>query len=243
MLDHGALHRRRRHGAAVAIDVEAVGCHAQRYDLGAQLPQHGGRHLVGGAMGAVDHHLEPVEPEAFGEAAFDEFDVAAAGVVEPLGAAERVRRHAMRRRPVELALDRRLDLVGELVPVGAEQLDAVILERIVRGRDHDAEIGAQAARQHGDGRRRQRPDQHDIHAHGDEARGQRRLDHIAREPRVLADDDKMAMVAAAQDAACPHRHVERSLGGHRLAVGGAANPIGAEQLARHSSPLGQSPIR
>ena len=28
--------------------------------------------------------------------------------------------------------------------------------------------------------------------------GQRRLEHVAREPRVLADDDEMAVIAAAQ---------------------------------------------
>ena len=69
---------------------------------------------------------------------------------------------------------------------------------IVRGGDHDAEIGAQRARQHGDGRGRQRPDQHHIHAHRDETRGQRGLDHIARKPRILADDDAVAVLAAGE---------------------------------------------
>ncbi len=33
--------------------------------------------------------------------------------------------------------------------------------------------------------------------------GQRRLEHIAREPRVLADDDEVAVIAAPQHAGPP----------------------------------------
>ena len=62
------------------------------------------------------------------------------------------------------------DLVGELVAVRPEQLDAVVVIGIVRGRDHHADIGAQRARQHGDRRRRDRPEQEHIHAGGAEAR-------------------------------------------------------------------------
>ena len=71
---------------------------------------------------------------------------------------------------VEHALDARLDLVGQLVAVGAEQLDAVVVIRVVRGRDHDADIGAQRARQHGDRRGRDRAKQEHVHARRAEAR-------------------------------------------------------------------------
>ena len=144
--------------------------------------------------------LSPSRRRPLGEAALDEFDVAAAGVVEPLGAAELARRGARSLAAVlELRLDLRLDLVGELVAVGAEQLDAVVLEGIVRGRDHRRRDRRAAMRVSmaiagvGSG-----PDQHHVHAHRDEAGGQRRLEHVAGEPRVLADDDEMAMVAAPQ---------------------------------------------
>jgi hypothetical protein len=66
-----------------------------------------------------------------------------------------------------------LDLVGQLVAVRAEQLDAVVVERIVRGGDHDAEIGAHRARQHGDRRRRHRAEQQHVHADRGEAGDQR----------------------------------------------------------------------
>ena len=102
--------------------------------------------LVGGAIGAIDHDLEPVEAQPARKAVLDEFDIAAAGIVEPLGAAELLRPARAREQvSADLRLDGGLDLVRQLVAVRAEELDAVVLERIVRGRDHDAEIGAQAS--------------------------------------------------------------------------------------------------
>ncbi len=103
----------------------------------------------------------------------------------------------------------------------------------MRGRDHDAEIGPQRAGQHADRRRRQRAEQHHVHADRDEARGQRRLQHVARQPRVLADHDQMAMVAAGELRAGGHGDRQRGLGGDRLAVRRAADAVGAEKLATH----------
>ena len=77
-------------------------------------------------MGAIDDDAQAVEPQALGKALLDEFDVAAAGIVEPLGAAELGRGGAVRRALVETCLDPALELVGQLVAVAAEQLDAVI---------------------------------------------------------------------------------------------------------------------
>ena len=75
--------------------------------------------------------------------------------------------------------DLELGVVGELVAVRPEQLDAVIGEGIVRGGDHHAEIGAERAGQHGDGRRRHRPEQEHVHADGGEAGHERGFDHVA----------------------------------------------------------------
>ena len=82
-----------------------------------------------------------------------------------------------------------LDPVRKLVAVGREELDAIVLEGVVRRRNHDPQIGMQRAGQHGHRGRRHRPDQHHVHAHRDETRGQRRLEQVTRKPGVLADDD------------------------------------------------------
>ena len=44
--------------AALVVDVEAVRLVVDGDDLGAQLPQRVGRHLVGGAVGAIDHDAQ-----------------------------------------------------------------------------------------------------------------------------------------------------------------------------------------
>ncbi len=135
---------------------------------------------------------------------------------------------------VHQRLDLGFRLVGELVALGVEQLDAVVGEGIVRGGDHDAEIGSQRAREHGHGGRGHRPQQEDVHAHGGEARHQGRLDHVAREPRVLADHHAVrAPAAVGEQLAGRHADAERDLRGHGQPVGEAADAVGAEVLARH----------
>ncbi len=76
--------------AAAVVDVGAVGRHAERDDVGAELPQRLGRDVVGGAVGAIDDDLEPVEPQPLGEGRLGEVDVAAARVVDAPGAADQL---------------------------------------------------------------------------------------------------------------------------------------------------------
>jgi len=80
----------------------------------------------------------------------------------------------------------------------------------VRGRDHDADIGAQRTHQHGNRGRRDRTKQEHVHAGGTQARHHRVLDHVAGQSRVLAKHDAVAMAAA----------LERQAGGHadRIAI-------------------------
>ena len=157
---HLGDHRLGRGGADVLVDVETVGIDADGEDIGAQFPQRGRRDLVGGAIGAIDDDAQPFEAQLLREGALGEFDVARLRVIDAARAADLGRRgeavgEAVRHQLFDLGFA----LVGELLAVAIEQLDAVVVVGIVRGRDHHAEIGAQRARQHGDGRRRQRPEQ------------------------------------------------------------------------------------
>ncbi len=65
----------------------------------------------------------------------------------------------------------------------------------------------------------------------DDPRLQRALQHVARQARVLADDDAPGAILVAE--ALRHRlpQTQRHLGGHRIAVGDAADAVGAEQLS------------
>ena len=232
-LAHLAAELLRRGRAAVAVDVEAVGLDADRDHLGAELPQRLRHHPVGGAVGAVDHDAQAVEAHGARQRALGEFDVAVVHALDALGAAEV---GALGELLGEVGIDQRfdlvLDLVGELVAVRAEQLDAVVVVGIVRGRDHHAEIGAHRAREHADRRRRHRAGQQHVHADRGEARDQRGLDHVAGEPRVLADEHAVAVLAALEHEAGGLPDLERKLRRDH-AVGAAADAVGAEIFASH----------
>ena len=85
---HLARQRFGRGRADVEVDVDAVGLDADLDDFGAELPQRFGRHLVGGAVGAIDHHAHAFERDVARQRALGVFDVARRHVVDALGAAE-----------------------------------------------------------------------------------------------------------------------------------------------------------
>ena len=221
--------------ATLFIDVEAVRLNAKRHHFRAQFPKHRRRHAIGRAMGAIDDDLQPVEPQAARQCAFDEFDVTAGRILEPLGTAEPGRRGELETAVVHQVFDLRLVRVGELVAVGAKQLDTVIFERVVRRRNDDAEIGPQGPRQHGHRRCRHRADQDRIHAHRDEARGQCGFQHIAGKPGVLADDDLVPVVAAPKSLPGRHCQIQDRLRCDRIGVRFAAHTVGAEIFPAHRS--------
>ena len=122
--------------AATEIDVLAVGIDAQPDHVGAQLGQRVGGDLVGRAVGAIDHQLEPVEGHRARHAALEKHQVAADGVVDTRGLADFAGARAQmgERTVVEnQVLDPALGFVVELESFAGEELDAVVLERIMRG--------------------------------------------------------------------------------------------------------------
>ena len=82
----------RRRRAAILVDVEAVGIDAELDHLGAELPQRLGRHLVGRAVGAIDHDPDAVEAEVLGQRALGELDVALPRAVDAGRPADLLRR-------------------------------------------------------------------------------------------------------------------------------------------------------
>ena len=136
---------------------------------------------------------------------------------------------------VEQLLDLLFDVVGQLETVRAEQLDAVVLEQIVRRGNHHAEIGAHRFGQHRHRRRRHRAEQQHIHADRGKAGDHRVFDHVAGQPRVLADDDAMAMVAALEHEAGSLPYLHRQFRRDQP-VGASPDPVGPEIFAAHRSP-------
>ena len=92
------------------------------------------------AVGAVDRHAQTIERQVTRKRVLDEHVVATDRVVDTERLADLGRRRTeLRDRVVgEQPLDLELDVVGQLEPRGGEELDAVVLEGIVRPRDDRA---------------------------------------------------------------------------------------------------------
>jgi hypothetical protein len=106
---------------AIPVDVGAIGFDRHGHDVGAQLVQHLRRHLVSGAMGAIDDDFQTVEAKPAREGVLDEFDIAARCIFETPGTAEMMRPGEMIAEAViHQAFNLSLDLVGQFIAIGAE---------------------------------------------------------------------------------------------------------------------------
>ena len=131
--------------------------------LRAEVPERVRRDAGVGAVGAVDADVQAVEVAA--EAVGDVVAVAADRDLEVVDLAE----VGVARRLAEQRLDLLLGLVRELLPVAVEQLDAVVLGRVVRGGDDGAEV----EREQRDRRGRQHAREHRVPARRGDAGGER----------------------------------------------------------------------
>ena len=123
---------------------------------------------------------------------------------------------------LELVLDR----VVELQAVAVEHLEAVVVGRVVRGRDHDPGRVRPAPREKREGRRGHDADDVDVDAEARRAGRDGGHEHVARAARVLADED----APPGPDQVLRGRPAER-VGQGRLEVdvGDATDAVGAEQ--------------
>ena len=128
----------------------------------------------------------------------------------------------------EQLLDLLLGHVRELVPLRVEELDAVVLRRVVRRGDDDAEI----EREQRDRGSRQHAAEDAVAAGGDHAARERLLELDAGGARVAADEHLRRAGPERRGAA----EALDELGRDELAHD-AAHPIGAEVLACHDEAL------
>ena len=196
------------------FDPSGSGRHGR--DIGAELLEHRRRDRRESAVRAVDGDAKAAEVGA--EVLENVLGVPGSRVLCHLD------RAAAERRCIEECLDRLLVVVGELVALRVEELEAVVLGWVVRRGDHDAEILCQQCH----GRRRQ-----DTAADRDSPRR-----HDACDERLLEGRTGAARVATDEDppARRPHRRgspepldeIERQ----RLADN-ATNAIGSEVSTGH----------
>ena len=160
-----------------------------------------------------------------------EFLVARARLVDARRAPE-LARSARHRRLVEVLLDRALELIGELARRSlSKNLMPLSSYRLCEALMTTPKSHSKRLRHVGDARRRQRADQHHVDAGGDEAGFERRLEHVAGEPRVLADQHRAAF--GRQHARRGARQPQREIHRQRMLADAATHAIGAEVFTCH----------
>ena len=177
--------------------------------------------------------VRPLQVEA-GEALVEAAQVVLERAVEAADGADAAR---ARHRLVERLLDRRLGLVGELEAVAAEELDAVVAVRVVRGGDDDAEVEPVAADQQRRAGGREHAAEQRLAAGGGDPGRDGGLEHLARLAGVADDEHPRGRAGRALDAG-GGRAGERQgeIRGEELARD-AADPVRAEQTAGQGAAL------
>jgi hypothetical protein len=135
-----------------------------------------------------------------------------------------VHAHGPRTVLLQGGLHPRLQLVRQLPAVGTEELDAVVLHRVVGRGDHHARRTPQLPHQVRHRRGWEDPGLEDAGASGAESRHQGGLQHGARDPGVPGQQVR----PASQDRGCGAPHGQGQLG-PQGAVGYPADPVRPEQ--------------
>ena len=225
-------------GADARIDVEAVGRVADRRHFGAEFVKDGGRDVVGRPVGAVDENLESLEVGVPRDARLAEFDVAPRGVVETTGLAEFGGSDAGEA-PVHFLFHLEFHLVGEFRARAAEELDPVVVIRIVARRNHHARVEPQGPREIGDGGGRNRTAEKHVDARARKARFERGLQHVARNAGVLADQNRRTRSARTVPDRAPGRLTEpqHEVRSDRALAHLASHAVRAEVASAHNLPF------
>ena len=181
----------------------------------------------GRAVRAVDQHATPAaaRPEALDEPVHVGLRRAREHVGLPHARAGRQRVVG-----VDQVRDAVLLGVVQLEAVGAEELDPVVLERVVRRREHRAAVVAVLAHEHRHAGRGQHPGAQRAPARRGDAGAERVLEQRAGAARVAADQHRRRRRAALAGAADGRAaEPERELRAQRRRVGDAADAVGTEQ--------------
>ncbi len=221
-------------GAAVLVDVAAVGGGVGDVDGAVEGLEELRGDGAGGAVGAVEDDVAVVEGDA-GDGFEEEADVVGAVGFVDLGEGRVFGDGGVGGEDAgDFVLDGEFGCVGELVAVGAEDLDAVVLPGIVAGGDDDAGGEAVLAGEEGDGGGGEDAGGVDRGSGGAEAGGEGGGDPGAALAGVGAEDDAgvVAECGGEGDADCVDGAlVQRCLAGDR------SNSVCSKQLP-HADPSG-----
>ena len=208
--------------AHAVVDVETVGLVAHHIGGSAQSVEHALGDHPGAAVGAVQAHLPVLEGEHPQGDEVAHIAIAARHIVHR--AANMLPLCQRQGRPflaeqlqlaVQIVLDEGDGVLVHLLAGAVHELDAVVVERVMAGGDHDAAVEALRPGHIGHRRRGGDVEQIGVRAGGHQAGGQRVFKHIAAAAGVLADDhtDRAAVAAAAlRLAAVPAQEAAHLIG-------------------------------
>src|SRR4051812_34175356 len=216
VLPDDALQRTQIRRAAVLVDVRAVGLDADHGDACAEALERARRDLGVSTVCAVDADAQPREIGA--ESVDHVLQIAVSCNLDVID------RAAPRRVGVEERFDLLLARVAQLLAMRVEELDAVVLRRVVRRRDLGTEVEGEQRDRGG----RQHTGQHSVPAGRSDPAGERFLELDTRGARVAADED--ATAAGPQGDGLPELLDE--LRRDRLADD-PADTVGSEVTTRH----------
>jgi hypothetical protein len=230
VLADGVAQRTEVGRADALVDVQPVRLGVQRHHLGAGLAVGDRSDGGGGSVRAVDDDAQPGERARGGRQQV--LDVAVARIGQVPDPADR-RSGRARRRRVQPVLDGPFERVGQLVPAGREQLDAVVRHGVVRGGDHHTQVGTGLRDEVRDGRGGQHADPDRVGAGRREPRDDRGLEHLTAGPRVPSDQRHRPVrpVPLGQHPGGRRGQPDGELRGEELAVGQAANAVRTEQTS------------
>ena len=239
MCKHRRLQSCQMGRATTLIDIQAIRRHPDRDDFGAKLVEYQRSNTVSSPVRAVDDQFQATQRIA-SKSALAELDIPPLRIIDAPRAAHGFGGHTLEIAP-EVALDLLLDGVAELVALARKELNTVVEVRVVRSRNHDAGLRTVGARQIGDGRGRQRPEQVGFDTSRSKPGFERRLEQITGTTRVLADQHARAMRPAEHATGRPAQ-LQRELRGHRGLADTTANAVRAEELSAHAVIMRCTPV-
>ncbi len=228
---NGGLQRPHMRGTAVIVDVQPVRLSGKHDDFGTQFTEDARRYLIGRTMRAVDNDLQTGEIGPGRHAALAELDVAARCIIDSRHLTDLARLDDGHWR-IQQLFDHQLQFIGQLGTFAGEELDAVVIMRVVRSTDHDAGFSLERTRQISDGRRRHRAEQHHIGTRRGQARFECRFKHITGDPRVLADKHLASTHLAESHAGRP-AELEHEVRRDRVFTNATANAVGTKIFLAH----------
>ena len=233
-------------GACVQVDVQAVGLVVDDIGVCAQRIEHALGNVPAGTVGTVQTHLDALEGVDAQADQVAHVAVAARHIVH--GAADMLPVGKGQLRPIlikdmELAVDvvlhQQQGLLRHLFAVAIDQLDAVVVERVMAGGDHNAAVKIIHTDNVGHAGGGGDVQQVGICAGSGQARHQAVLEHIAGAAGILANDDAGRLAVAAALPQCiiiPAQKTAHLVGvvGGQVHTGLATEAIGSKIFSHDS---------